>query len=651
MMAAFRAFAKSPLAVALFGLLIISFGVWGVRDVFKVNISNWVIQAGSREVSADEFAQIFKTDLRNLQQQTGQAITPQDAAAKGMDRQVLQGLVQQETLLEAVRRAGIIPSPQLVIQELRKIPAFFNPITGAFDERQYQTLLAQNERTPGQFEAGLKDEISAAHFSTGMTAAIQPPLTYAAVYAAIDQQSRSADYFVINPAAAGTPTPPTDADLQKLLNTYADRLRRPETRTISLVRFSAAALAPTLTADPTEVQKQFDFRKSSLSTPEHRSFVQVPAKDAAQAASIAARLGKGEDPSAVARAYGVKPLTYQDVPKATVPDPRIAEAAFKLQPGQVSGPLQGEFGFAVVKLQSITPAKPATLDQVRPQIEQQVNQKAAEEKVYDQVQKYEDVHSSGASMPQAAKAAGVTIFTLGPMTAEGRTLDGQQVQGLNPKMVADAFSHGQGGETDVIDLGHGEYYAIRVEKVNPPSLPSLDEIRPQLTQVFMQQQLSDRLSKIADGYVQRLKKGESVDAVAASSGVKVQHVMGLSRAAAQQSPQMAQALGREFLGRLFQAKTGDVFAAGGVNYSLAVVKVGQIQPGPLDQVAREAVAFQPQLGQQLAENDVSELVLAAASASVKPKVDFNRARQAIGLPPETSSAPASGAAKAPSKAP
>jgi peptidyl-prolyl cis-trans isomerase D len=235
------------------------------------------------------------------------------------------------------------------------------------------------------------------------------------------------------------------------------------------------------------------------------------------------------------------------------------------------------------------------------------------------------------------------------LTADGHTLDGKPVPSLTQKMVSDAFALVQGGETDVIDLGKGEYYAIRADKVSPAALPSLDEIRPQLTQLFLQQQLSQRLSAKADGFIQRIKKGESLDAVAASAGAKAQRVEDISRSKVQQTPEL-QAMGREFMGRLFLAKAGDVYAAGGVNYSLAVVKVAQIQPGSIQDVARETVALQPQVAQQLVQGDLTELVFAAANAEVKPKVDEGRARQAIGLQPLPASA-APGPAKAPSKAP
>ncbi|MEI9963556.1 MAG: SurA N-terminal domain-containing protein [Caulobacteraceae bacterium] len=245
MMAAFRALVKSWVAKVLLGLLVISFGVWGVRDVFHTRISDWVIKAGSRTVTATEFKQVFDRQLRQASQQTGRALTAQDAADAGLDTKLLQDMADSEAIAELIRRSGIQASDKLLVSELRKQPAFFNSITGAFDEKAYQALLAQNQLTPTEYEKGLRDEIAQDHFSIGMVAGLRAPRTYSALIAMFNLQARAFSFFAIDPKSVGAPPKPTDADLTKFMQDNADRLRRPETRQISLVRFSAQALAPT----------------------------------------------------------------------------------------------------------------------------------------------------------------------------------------------------------------------------------------------------------------------------------------------------------------------------------------------------------------------------------------------------------------------
>ncbi len=392
------------------------------------------------------------------------------------------------------------------------------------------------------------------------------------------------------------------------------------------------------------MQKRFDANKARLTVPEKRSFVQVPAKDPAQAAAIVARLNKGEDSAAVARSLGAKPIVYADTPQSAVVDPAVGQAAFGLKEGQVSGPIPGQLGLAVVKLGKITPGKPATIEDARPEIEKTIQAEQAQDKVYDQVQKYDDARSSGANLPTAAKAAGVQVYQLPPITSDGKMLNGQPLVGLNQQMLTDAFAQSQGGETDVVDLGKGEYYALRVDKVNPTAVPSLEEIRGPLTQVWMTQELVKRMQVRADALAQRIMKGESVEAVAASTGAKVQHLTLNRQTAAQQEQQ----LGQELLGKAFQAKVGDVFTARGP-FGVAIGKLDSQQPAPAAEVAAAAEAQRPQFTMQMVQGDVSDMLRTAARTIVKPKVDEVRAKQVIGVQPQQ--APAlSGEAAAASKA-
>lgn len=629
MMAAIRAFSKSWMAWILFAVLIVSFGlVFNVSDVFHAKISTDVVSAGQRRVSQLEFKQIFTRQLSQAAQQNGgQAISVQDAAAAGFDTSILQQLAEREAVLESIRRAGVQVSDALIGTELRKIPAFFNQITGAFDRRTYEALLANNQTTPAQFEKEVRDQIAQDHFLTGAFAGLKAPRTYAALIASYSLQGRSADYVVLTPAMVGAPPPPTDEDLTRFMQAHEAALKRPEIRQISLVRFSTAALEPAMPVDQAELQKRFAFVKDRLSTPEKRTFVQIPAKDAAQAAAMAARLAKGEDPGKVAADNGQKPISYAEATRNTVPDPKVADAAFGLAAGQVSPPIQGQFGVSVIKLAGITPAKPATLEQSRPELEKAVREDAAKEKASDQSTKYQDARDGGANMDKAAQAAGVQVYHLPAMTKDGRGGDGQPVQGLNEKMLAQAFTLPQGGETDVADLGQGEWYALRVDKVTPPAVPPLAEIRPQLAQVYMQQAMLDRLKTRATAISDQVKAGKPL---AEAAGAPAQHLEKLSRAAAQQQQQQ---FGTEFLSALFGTKPGEVFIAP-MPTGLAVGKVAQVQPGAIPDIVRLSEIGRGQLASQLAQTDFMQLLASAARREVKPKVDARLAKQAIGLTPE-----------------
>ena len=94
MMESMRNAAKSWVAKLLIGLLAVSFGVWGIADVFRNGGGTTLAHVGSAEISGQEFSQAFNQYLQNLTRQTGQGSTPEEARKLGVDRAVLNDLIQ-----------------------------------------------------------------------------------------------------------------------------------------------------------------------------------------------------------------------------------------------------------------------------------------------------------------------------------------------------------------------------------------------------------------------------------------------------------------------------------------------------------------------------------------------------------------------------
>ncbi len=648
MLAGFRSFAKSPFAVVLFGLLIVSFAVFGISDVFRHPPGKWVIAAGSRNMTPEDFKAQFE-NFRKREQAQGQILTPDIAVEQGIDRKMLAQLALQESLAELIRRIGVRPSDKLVGDTLREQLASlppgqrpFDPITGKFDAKLYAALLAQNELTPARYEASLRDEIAQSHLFSAAAAGLRAPRIYSALEAAYGLEGRDLAAFAINPAGIEKPGAPTDAQLQAFMKEHAAQLTRPETRVLSVARFSAKALENTVTVPEADIVKTYNFRKDTLGTAETRSFVQIVAPDAKAAAVIAQRLAKGDQPAVVASAYGKQPVLIDAKPKSALPDRKVADAVFGLAAGQVSAPINGDLGVSVVKLTKITPATLPSLESQRPAIEAELKAQAAQTKAYEQTQAYQDAHDGGANLIDAATKAGALVLTTSPITAEGVDQTRQPVPGLTPDALKAAFELPAGGESDLIEAGKGEYFAVRVEKVIPSAMPPLAEIREPLAQQWMLDKLLERMKLKADELGARVKKGESLDAVAASAGTKVQRIPNITR----QNARQFQGLGRDLLVGTFGAKPGAPFTARGPQGGYLVAVVEKVHPGSPEQMAQMAEVMRPQASQGLLR-DVGMAAQEAAKAQLKTKVNLTLARQAIGV--DTSALPAEGG-KAPAKA-
>jgi peptidyl-prolyl cis-trans isomerase D len=634
MMSAIRSFAKSWVAAVLIGLLIVSFAVFGINDVFQGNAGDQVIKAGSRVVTSLDFRREYDTYRKRLEQQAGQPVTPEMASANGIDRQVLNGLATREAFAEMLSKMGLRPSDKLLVAEIQKIPAFFDPISGRFDRRTFEQRLGENGLTPEDFDRILRDEMAAQHWGSGVGEGLRAPRAYGALAAIYGLESRDVSVFSVTPASVPAVAPPTDAQLTQFMQQNAAQLTRPEMRVLTIVRFSPQAVASTGPVDQAELQKLYNFRRDTLSQPETRTVVQIPAKDAAAAQQIQARLARGEAPAAVAKAVGVDAITYENKPRTAIADRRVAATAFGMQAGQVAQ-AQGELGLAVVKVLSITPGRAVTLEEARPMLEAELRKTAAAQKVYDQTQAYDDAHQGGADLAASAQKAGVPVMTVGPVVQQGVDAQGRPVPGLTPAILETAFSLPAGGESDLVDAGGGESFAVRVERIVPPAMPPLAEVRGELARVWTAQETARRMEARANELAERVRKGETLAAVAASISASVTQATDLSRQTAGQN----QTLSRELMGRAFNAKPGEVFVTRGRDFAFSVGQVSAVRMAPGPTAAMMAEQSRPELASTIFR-EIADAAQTAARDKLKVRVDVNRARTAIGMEPLETKAPA-----------
>ena len=625
MLAAVRNFAKSWPAKILMAVLAVSFIGWGVNEGgSSVMAGDDVVKVGSRRINSIEFRSEYENYKKRLEQQQGQPITVEQAQQGNLDAVVLNGVATREAFAELMSRVGIKPGDKLILAQIEKIPAFFDPISGRFDKKVFQQRLGENGMTPERFDNVLRDEMASQHWAVAVQNGLTVPRAYGALASVFALEARDLAYVTLGPNAVPQPAAPTDAQLQAFINENKTALTLPEMRVLTVVPFTPqSAGAATAAIDPAELKKRYDFRKDTLSKPEVRTVVQIPAKDAATAQKVTAALRAGQAPDAVAKSVGVDAVTFAERPLSAISDRKVGQAAFKMQAGEVAT-VQGDLGVAVVKIVSVTPGRDVSIEEARPMLEAEIRKDMSAEKVYAQTQAYDDAHQGGASLADSAQKAGATATTVGPITAQGVNEQGGQLQGFPPKILETAFALPAGGESEVTELSDGAYFAVRVEKIVPAHVPPLAEIKPMVTQAYMQREVVKALEAKAESIRARVAKGESLDA---ASGMSVSRLPGLTR----QTANNQQQLGREVLGRTFASKQGEAWVARAPN-GIVVGRVEAVRTDSGPTAARLAEENRGALTQVLFR-EMGEAAQAYARIKLKTKIDAARARTAVGFEP------------------
>jgi len=125
-----------------------------------------------------------------------------------------------------------------------------------------------------------------------------------------------------------------------------------------------------------QVQEYYEAHKAELQFPDEVRLRIIAVKDRPAADEVLAALKKGEDFDRLARERSMEARAAQVGDNRWAPleslSPSLREAVRPLKPGEISGPLQGNTEFIVVRLEERRPPHTKTLAEARPEIEKRL---------------------------------------------------------------------------------------------------------------------------------------------------------------------------------------------------------------------------------------------------------------------------------------
>jgi len=513
------------------GVLIVSFGVWGIADIFRGFGQSTLAKVGHTEISTEQFRQIYTERLQQIGRQFGRPLTMEQARAFGLDRQVLQQTIAEAALDEEARRLGLGQSNDETMRMIFNDPNF-RGVNGAFDPARFQTVIRQFGFSEQRFIAEQRRVSLRRQIAGTITAGLEPPKVLMEALARFQNEQRSIEYVKLDAAQAGTIDPPSPEALAAYFDDHKTQFRAPEYRKMSFVVVTPEDIGKWTEVSDEDARKVFEQRRNALGTPERRQVSQIIFPNAEEATAARNRIASGLSFEDLAKERGLNPsdVDLGLITKSTM-DPAIADGAFTLASGDVSQPQQGKFGFALVKIGKIEPAVTPSYEGVAAELKKQIASERARTKVAELRDKMEDERGGGASVIEAAQKLGLAAVTIEAVDRSGRGPNGQPAanipRGLD--VVSQGFSSDVGVDNDPIQF-NGGYVWYDVVVITPSRERSLDEVRDQVEAKWRDDQITSRLRAKATDLVQRLEQGGKLAEMAAQAG-NVETASGLKREA------------------------------------------------------------------------------------------------------------------------
>lgn len=571
-----------PFMMIIGGFILADLRSFGSGNIGFGGDSSALAQVGGLKVTDKDIDQAMQRQLEQARQASPNATY---ATIAGNFDPLLDALIDQRTLLAFADKARFVLSKRLVDAEISQIPQV-QGLNGQFSQGAYQAFLAKQRMSDEQVRqivrAGLLQRLLLAPIASNARASVG----MATPYASMLLEAREGQVVAVPVQLFTAGLKPSDTQLQAYYSANRRRYVTPEQRSLRFARVGADAVSGVAASDK-EIADYYRANAATYGAKENRDLSQIVVADRKAADAIAARARAGSPlgtaASTVAGAgAAVSALKGQSkTAYAGVASQAVANAVFAGATGSIVGPVQSDFGWTVVKVDSVTRTGGKSLEAARTEIAAKLNTDKRRGAIEEKVNQLQDSIDDGATFAEAVQTAGLQSSQTPLITANGASLTNHSFrvpQDYAPAVKA-GFEMAANDPPELVTLpADGGYVIVSPAEVVPAAPPPLASIRARVAADWVASEGMKRAKATADAIAAKAGRGMPLPQAIRESGVSLPPPAPVAArrmqivTAENPVPPAVQAL---FL--LGQGKARALPAPGGRGF--AVIKVEKIVPG------------------------------------------------------------------------
>ncbi|MGV8950997.1 MAG: SurA N-terminal domain-containing protein [Cypionkella sp.] len=495
----------SAMAWVLMAMLIGGLGGFGVTN-FGGSVAS-VGSVGDKKIEVNDYARALRNQMNALSQQFGTTVTFQMAQSFGIDRQVLQTLIDNAALDNEADRVGLSVGNATVYAKLSTITAF-QGVDGKIDPLAYDQVLKQNNLTKAEFERGIRGDTARELLQQAVTTGVTAPAALIDTITAWAGEQRSFSLLPVTEASLLTPViTPDAAGLQAYYTAHIADYTRPEAKQISYAALRPEDLAKDMPADEAALKAAYQARISEFVIPEKRLVERLGFGTEADAAAAKARLDAGTSFEDLVKERN---LTLQDVDLGDVTKSQLGEAGeavFALTAPGVVGPLNSNVGPALFRMNAVLAAQETSFDQAKADLAKTLQLDAARKAIEGRVNDIDDALAGGASLDDLVKEQKMVKATID--YAKGAE-DNDPIT-ADAKFAAAADKLAEGDFPEAVILSDGSVVAMQLDKTLPPTPLAFDVVKDKVTAAARAEVLAKALSDEAARIKAAVEAGKPLD--------------------------------------------------------------------------------------------------------------------------------------------
>jgi peptidyl-prolyl cis-trans isomerase D len=527
-------------------LVVLTFVVFYIPDFFTPSIgaspSEVLAEVQGEPITVGTFQRRYSAQVNAYRNAYGGQLNDQLLKQLGIDRQILQQLIDEEAMVAESVRQGITVSDVEIRERILSLPGFQE--NGKFiGEQRYRTLLQMQNppMTTAEFERSLRRALQIEKLRNAVAGWMSvSDADVAAEYRRRNEKVKL-DVVPITAESLKNEVSVTDAEVTSYFDTSKEKYRIGEKRKVKYAIVNVDQVRSTIVVPDADIEAFYKQNLQQYQTPaqvraSHILF-KLEGKDEkvvrAQAEEVLKKAkAPGADFAALAKQY-----SEDDSNNANGGDldyfgrgrmvAEFEQAAFAMKAGEISDLVKTAFGFHIIKVVDNKPDSTRPLAEVRPEIEEQLKWQKAQAEAETIAKSLEGTIKTAADLDRVAKERSL------PLTETGLVLQNEPIEGVGvqPELSGRVFSMKEGEVTPAMRVATGWVFAT-VTGRQDAYLPKLDEVRARVTDDLKQQKAVDLVKQRAASIAAELKQAKDFAAAVKRAGLEIKTTELIARGSA-----------------------------------------------------------------------------------------------------------------------
>jgi peptidyl-prolyl cis-trans isomerase D len=525
----------------IFGLIILTFALWGVQSYLGVNEQPAVAVVDDVKITQNQYQRALQQQRQRFQSMLGANYDPKLFDTPAVRRNIAEQLINDAVLKKFISDSGMRVGDRQIGETIISIPQFQK--NGKFSEELFQNYLRSEGMSQDLMFYRLGSDLIHEQVYRGIVSSGLWTEKEAANESRLLGQKRDLGYMVFDHKNYLKDIKVSDKEIEAYYQANTQQFMTDEQVAVEYIELSIHKLADQIDVTDKEVRNYFEQNKAQYVAPEQRRashiLIEVPKgadaetdkKARTKAEDILKQIHGGADFAALARKYSQDPGSAKQggdlgyfvsgtMTKA------FDDKVFSMKKGQISDLVRTEFGYHIIKLTDIKRVE-KTFNQVKKEVTREYKKREAEKQYYDLSEKLANIaYESPDSLAPAADETGLKIKTTGLFGRHSATGVLAKAKVLETLFNPDVISARQ---NEVVEISPEQVIVVRIKDHQPAKVKPLPEVHADISILLKANKAKAEARKQAEAVLAEIRSGKSPNKLAKKAGIKWQTKGLLSR--------------------------------------------------------------------------------------------------------------------------